>query len=243
MAEMGLGYGSEYQLLRFLGHHRNFLEEQIRKNTNYNGKLHFLDFPSGNNRLSLDGEYVGIKFLEMDKTINYENIKKNWNNYWPNSPRGQQNWDAVIIHDDNEYILVEAKAHLDELESNISKDAKETSIQKINKAFEETKQRFNIFTENNWFKDYYQLANRIAFLNFLHKNNIKGSLLYIYFLNGYEKRKIVKEEIKLIESKSVKNKTEWEKGIKHEYEHLGISNSEVLKHIFSIYIDCKNIEK
>ena len=27
MAEMGLGYGSEFQLLRFLGHHRNELNE------------------------------------------------------------------------------------------------------------------------------------------------------------------------------------------------------------------------
>ena len=243
MAEMGLGYGSEYQLLRFLGHHRNFLEEQICNNMKYNGKLHFLDFPSDNGRLSLDSEYIGINFLEKDKTINYENMENNWKNYWPYSPKGQQNWDAVIINDDNEYILVEAKAWLGELKTDISKDAKETSIKKINKAFEETKQRFKIFTENNWLKDYYQLANRIAFLNFLHKNNIKSSLLYIYFINGYEKRRIIKKEKKLIESKSVKSKTEWEKEIKHEYEHLGISNSEVLKHIFSIYIDCKKVEK
>ena len=29
MAEMGLGYGSEFQLLRFLGHHRNELDRLI----------------------------------------------------------------------------------------------------------------------------------------------------------------------------------------------------------------------
>jgi hypothetical protein len=31
MAEMCLGYGSEYQLLCFLGHHRLELEDAIRK--------------------------------------------------------------------------------------------------------------------------------------------------------------------------------------------------------------------
>lgn len=31
MAEMALGYGSEYQLLRFLGHHRNLLNNEISK--------------------------------------------------------------------------------------------------------------------------------------------------------------------------------------------------------------------
>lgn len=31
MAQIGYGYGSEFQLLRFLGHHRNVLEEAIRK--------------------------------------------------------------------------------------------------------------------------------------------------------------------------------------------------------------------
>ena len=27
MAEMGLGYGSEFQLMRFLGHHRDYLND------------------------------------------------------------------------------------------------------------------------------------------------------------------------------------------------------------------------
>jgi hypothetical protein len=33
MSKMGLGYGSEYQLMRFLVRHRNRLEEIISKNT------------------------------------------------------------------------------------------------------------------------------------------------------------------------------------------------------------------
>ena len=30
MAEMAIGYGSEYQLLRYLGHHRRFLFQKIK---------------------------------------------------------------------------------------------------------------------------------------------------------------------------------------------------------------------
>ena len=238
MAEMGFGYGSEYQLLRVLGHHRNFFENQIHNNTKFKGSLKILDFPPNNKRLSLDGEFIGINFLE-DKD-NYNLLKNNWKNYWPYSSKGQHNWDGIIVHDD-EYILLEAKAHLKELDSDISKDAKESSIIKINKAFEETKNSFNISTKNNWFKRYYQLANRIAFINFLHKNNIKASLLYIYFINGYEKRNIKHNEMKIIESKSVKTKNEWNDKIKKEYEYLGIINNNVLNYISSIFIDCLKI--
>jgi hypothetical protein len=240
MAEMGLGYGSEYQLLRFLGHHRNFLKEQIHNNTKFKGSLYFLDFPNNNNRLSLDGEYVGINFLRENHNIDYENIKNKWEDYWPNSSKGQQNWDAIFIHED-EYVLVEAKARLDEIITNISEEAKENSIEEIIKAFEETRQTFNISTNNNWLKKYYQLANRIAFINFLHKNNIKASLLYIYFINGYEKGKIENYKIEIIENKSVKNEKEWEDEIKREYEYLGILNSNALNYISSVYIDCKKL--
>jgi hypothetical protein len=233
MAEMGLGYGSEYQLLRFLGHHRTFLEEQIHNNTKFKGALQFFDFPINNNRLSLDGEYIGIKFLLENKEIDYETIKNNWKNYWPNSSKGQHNWDAIIVHGD-EYILVEAKAHLKELETNISEKAKESSIEKINKAFEETKQNFNILTNNNWFKNYYQLANRLSFVNFLHKYKIRASLLYMYFINGYEKRKMENYEMKIIENKSVRTKEEWDDKIKQEYEYRGIVNNNILDYISSI---------
>ena len=41
MAEMALGYGSEYQLFRFLGHHRDELESCILKQTKINENLDY----------------------------------------------------------------------------------------------------------------------------------------------------------------------------------------------------------
>ncbi|MDR2447584.1 MAG: hypothetical protein LBD58_09930 [Treponema sp.] len=72
MAEMGLDYGSEFQLLRFLGHHRIELNEIIHKNTKLTEEFLWLDFPkdtSENPRLSLDDENKNIDSLSNLKTI------------------------------------------------------------------------------------------------------------------------------------------------------------------------------
>ena len=245
MAEMGLGYGSEYQLLRYLGHHRNELNDIINKNTRLKGELLWLDFPKNIKRLSLDSEYFGLNFLK-DKVLkdifSQSDIKKlisGWKKYW--SVKGTQpNWDGVILHKNEnqvELVIVEAKARLGEIES-VTNSA---SNEKIQKAFIETKQNLNI-SNSNWFGRYYQLANRLALVNYLQNSNevgkINASLLYIYFLNGYEKRLLKDKKIVLIENKSVEKQAEWEKVIKEEYIELGINNIEN-QYISKIFIDCK----
>lgn len=196
MAEMGLGYGSEYQLLRYLGHHRNELNKIIKQNTRLNGELVWLDFPKDNNPFSLDGEYSGLDFLKdkmLEGIINQSNIEKllsNWKDYWSTKGR-QPNWDGIILHNKEnqvELVIVEAKAHLKEIES----ETKSDSNKKIQNAFQATQNYFKI-CNSNWFGKYYQLANRLALVNYLHNNSIrkfKASLLYIYFINGYEKRQL-----------------------------------------------------
>ena len=34
-----IGYGSEFQLMRFLGHHRNLLENEIKKQIGVEGEI------------------------------------------------------------------------------------------------------------------------------------------------------------------------------------------------------------
>jgi len=242
MAEMGLGYGSEYQLMRYLGHHRNELNRIIKENTKLNGELVWLDFPKDRKTdeskisLSLDGEYKGIDFLtgKIDK-IKFESLQSNWKNYW-SSGGNKPNWDGIILHrngNNEEWIIVEAKAHLVEIESK----TESASNQNIQNAFKETQKRFEI-SNNNWFGKHYQLANRLAFINFLLDNKINASLLYIYFINGYEKR-VLKDRKKItIENKSVKKRGEWEKKIEKEYINLGI-NDKAKQYISSVFIDCK----
>lgn len=239
---MGLGYGSEFQLLRYLGHHRIELNKLIKENTRLKGELYWLDFPKDKKTdltkmsLSLDEEYKGVDFL-IDKISkeDFDNLQSKWKAYWSlggNLP----NWDGVILHkDDNteEWIIVEAKAHLGEIESNTAS----ASNQNIQNAFKNTQERFKI-SNDNWFGKHYQLANRLAFINFLLENNINASLLYIYFINGYEKRQLLNRKKTLVENKSVKKQSDWEKIIEEEYIDLGI-NEKAKKYISNVFIDCK----
>jgi len=232
MAEMGLGYGSEYQFLRFLGHHRKELERCILKQTKIDENLEYsiewLDYPNDPKRKSLDGEHIGLDFL--DKELK-KKLLGNWNKYWPkNAP----NWDAIIYCSPinpnsslkDKWIIVEAKAHLKEMESNTGVEDKKSKKQ-IEEAFEATQKRFNIKAKNSWLHKYYQLANRLAFINFMLDNGIQCSLLNIYFINGWPNKP----------EKNVTSIETWKEKIRDEYSYLDINN-EAKKHISEIFVSC-----
>ena len=233
MAEMGLGYGSEYQLLRFLGHHRNELEQYILKQTKINENLEYstdwLDYPKDAKRKSLDGEYVGLDFLNNELK---KKLTGNWKKYWPQTGR-PPNWDGIIycspINPNSvlkeKWIIVEAKANLKELES--SSGADKESKKQIEEAFEQTQKRFNIKAKNSWLNKYYQLANRLAFVNFMLDNGVQCSLLNIYFINGWPNDP----------EKNVTKIETWKEKIRDEYSYLDINN-EAKKYISEIFVSC-----
>jgi hypothetical protein len=219
MGRMEIGHGSEYQLLRFLGHHREKLESIILRNAY---ELKWLDYPKDKNSESLDGEYEGINFLPPDLQ---EKIKANWKAYWPQTGT-PPNWDAVLYSKrEDEWILVEAKAHLKELESSCG--ASDGSRKIIESAFEATRDRFGIHTSKSWLEPYYQLANRLAFVHFLLENKIKASLLYIYFLNGWPNDP----------NMNVTSPKAWRGAIDIEYAYLGI-NDKAKEYISEIFVEC-----
>jgi len=120
---------------------------------------------------------------------------------------------------------VEAKAHINEMESDSGvKD--QLNKKQIENAFIATKNRFGIYTENSWLKKYYQLANRLAFINFMLDNEIQCSLLNIYFVNGWPKSE-----------RNVLDVNIWKKAINDEYSYLGI-NKNAQKYISEIFIEC-----
>ncbi len=226
MAEMALGYGSEYQLFRFLGHHRNFLNHEISNALNTDKSINWLDYPCNLKRLSLDGE-----FKDVD-CFNNEDVKKKWSEYWP-ATGNSQNWDGVFTIEDTWY-FVEAKAHESEVES-LCRAVSEKSLRIINKAFSETIQFLHAEkTAEEWMSEKcksYQLANRLAFINFCKKNGIKTKLLYINFINGYHKPE-TNEDL------GVKNKEEWISIWNREYSDLGISTEAIKEMLYHVYIDC-----
>ena len=66
MAQIGYGYGSEFQLLRFMGRHRDLLDNEIKKQINQTGEIHWLDFGFTDLDATLigDEEQKGLAFLE-----------------------------------------------------------------------------------------------------------------------------------------------------------------------------------
>lgn len=223
-AKLGLGYGSEFHLLRLLGRHRNSFDLKILSALNYqNKKIEWLDFKYDSKQFIPDKEYVGIEFLE--NSFNYSDLKKSWSKYWP-SINNAQNWDAICKIDD-EWILIEAKSRKKEIESDCSasKDSKDF----ISKRFDLIKNKYGIKRQNDWTLNFYQKANRILFVDYLTDNNIKATLLFVYFINGFKKDN---------KQQGVTSDSEWRDLIKIQDDYLGISDNKELKHkIVNLIID------
>lgn len=224
MAEIGLGYGSEFQLMRFLGHHRNELYKLIHEATHTSEPIEWMDYPYENERISGDGELKGI---ECFSTLNnYAEIEAAWKRFWPQSGSAM-NWDGVFKIGDT-WFFVEAKAHEKESYQKCSASS-EDSKKTISDAFCETQQWLKANSSKPWIEtNCYQLANRLAFLFFCKEQGIKAKLLYIGFVKGFRR--------KLDELHSGE---EWLAVWKEELCTLGLNIDEMEPYISFIHPDCE----
>jgi hypothetical protein len=114
-------------------------------------------------------------------------IKKEKFSFWPER---QPQWDAIGINAEKKVLyLIEAKAHLNELNSKMNASSK-VSQQKIESAMRYVFD--NYYPEGNfdrWKDSYYQMGNRLTFLHFL--NNItsetgwKVKLVLLNFVDDF----------------------------------------------------------
>ncbi len=228
MAQIGYGYGSEFQLLRFLGHHRHEFENIIA-NVIGPGAFNWEDFDYADPKsvISGDKELMGLSFLERLYPIQYPAVKAEYERYKIYHRNAWQNWDAIFTHNDTLY-LVEAKAHVSELSSGNDEHG-DHSREEILRYFKE--QLPDLPVSRIWLQDYYQMANRLATAALLNKNGIKAKVLYIYFVNGYRKRVVEKvdRKEKIYETVNL-NATEdqFKTAIQDEMDTLGISHNSVL---------------
>lgn len=180
MGKMGCGYGSEFHLLRFLGYHRQALNRAVE--AEMSGRvLEWLDFSltSSEKHHYLDVEVKGLEFLKKDHSA-----RTAWKEFWPQSGN-VQNWDAVGRLQSGsqvEYLLVEAKGHVEELESHCGA-SENGGLSKIRDAFKETINACgSAKSVEDWLEPHYQYANRLSTLYFLLKHNVPARLVFIYFL-------------------------------------------------------------
>jgi len=226
MGKISCGYGSEWHLLRYLGYHGQKLQEEILQQTD-GEKIYWLDykFSKKNKPRERDRGLRGLEFLDR-KTIN------RWKRFWPQ--RGNvMNWDAVgklYYSDRQEWLLVGAKTHIDEIYSWCgSKSDKSRSL--IANAFTETKKAFNAEKTPlvNWLEPYYQLCSRLTLLYFLRKKckpEVKAKLLMIYFYGD-----------KFRNRNCPRTPEEWKFIMRKIYQDIGVDEtSELMNDIHSIYL-------
>ena len=221
MGKMGAGYGSEFHLLRYLGYHRHELNRAVEKETR--GRvIDWLDLAFGHKK-KLDREWAGLDFLDATS-----DVKSAWVKFWPHSGN-VPNWDAVGLLETPsrvEYVLVEAKAHAEELRSSCSAK-KKGGLDTIRDALMATiKTSQSTADIENWLRPYYQYANRLVHLHFLLQNNTPVRLVFIYFCgDDWGGRTLPNGE----PPKCPKDEGEWDTCLHEMYNHLGLNGHSELE--------------
>ncbi len=213
MGNLRVGYGSQWHLMRYLAYHRNKLNRVIEKTTG-GADISWIDFPFNPNNKLLDEEWKGVDFLPEG------HLKREaWVKYWPQSGN-VQNWDAVgriWFGSSEEWLLVEAKAHLKEIESHCKAKGR-GGLEMIEAAFRETKEAVGVDSSADWLKPYYQYANRLATQHFLTKHDVPVRLLFIYFLGD-----------KNPHAECPSDPAGWEPALDTMYDHLGLTKQSEIK--------------
>jgi hypothetical protein len=208
MAEIGVGYGSEWHLLRFLGRHRSFFNAKLCRVTGASD-LKWLDYPFHSGKPWKDDEWTGVDFLPEGTPARYA-----WPDFWPQ--RGNPpNWDAIgqaCIGGAWEWLLVEAKAHVEELTSSCQA-SENGGLPKIRLALDHTKRALVAPPNADWLNGYYQYANRLAVLQFLIERDIPAHLLFIYFCG---------DEFPAHSFECPKDKAGWNPALSAQEQHLGL---------------------
>ncbi len=183
MSTIGVGKGSEWHLLRYLGYHRAKLAQSTTTATG--GQcIDWIDLESARSPKPLhdDSEWRAAEFLRNPT------ISPLWKTYWPSSG-SPQSWDAVgkLNHHNgtHDWLMVEAKAHVGEISSKCGATVA-GSVSMIRAAFDDTATHVTgsgVITPA-WLDTYYQYSNRLAVLNFLLNKctpSIPARLVFIYF--------------------------------------------------------------
>lgn len=124
-------------------------------------------------------EYYDEAFLER---LGIADLKVPLREFWPASgPR----WDALARTESGKLILVEAKAHIDEIADRGSRAVTEASVSMIRSALKQAKKAFGARDDVPWDSPFYQHANRLAHLYFLHEiNGLDAYLAFVCFANA-----------------------------------------------------------
>ncbi len=168
MGRRGPGYGSEDNLLRYRAERPAELDAAILTAISRPGHLKWV--------------YPGAQATEprdLDFLIFTSQQEQKWRSFWPDP--GNRRWDGVATLG-SEWLLLEAKANATEFQSPPSGARAESRAQICN-ALEETKRYMGAQPGADWYRTFYQYANRLAVLYFLNiLASIPARLVFVYFI-------------------------------------------------------------
>jgi hypothetical protein len=161
-------------------------------------------------------EYRDAAFLEK---IGASKLVSKLERFWPE--RGPQ-WDALGQSNKGDILLVEAKAHIDEICSPPT-GAGKSSLRRIKRALAKTETYVRAKPRAKWREVFYQLTNRLAHLYFLRKHGLEAWLILVNFIGDNEMR-------------GPSSPQEWEAAYKIVWHVLGIEArnplSKYVVHVF-----------
>lgn len=148
-------------------------------------------------------EYRDQTFLgQLEIELPHQSLES----FWPS--RGPQ-WDALAVTPTGAVLLVEAKAHIGELTSHCAA-RNPSSLERIQDAFDATKQHYGAPPAANWLSPYYQYTNRLAHLYLLREvNRLDAHLVHVCFLNDRQMGGPATD-------------AEWKRALKDVHEALGL---------------------
>ncbi len=138
--------------------------------------------------------------------------------FWP--PGGPQ-WDALGKSSNGDIILVEAKAHFDELTSQCGAGAKSRAL--IDTALAKTKRSLGAPPDSDWAQEYYQYANRLAHVTFLRQRGVKAWLVFLYFYGDTE-------------MSGPNSPDEWQTRLKQVREYLGYRGDPLSHGVIDVFL-------
>jgi hypothetical protein len=163
-------------------------------------------------------EYREDAFLQrLGVTLLYRSLASFW-------PRGGPRWNALGRAESGEIVLVDAKAHLNELYSPAT-PASESSLPQIQLSLRETALGLGVRDGFDWSKQFYQYTNRLAHAYLLNViNGIPLRLAFVYFVGVAD-----------VGCPSVR--TEWESAITTVNRAIGLPA--VPRFVVDVFIDVR----
>ena len=178
--------------------------------------MQWLDFPFATDPRWCDAEWKGLDFLPRSHKARLE-----WEQLWPQTGN-VPNWDALARISKNgadEWLLVEAKAHLDEISSACGAKSKKSRAQ-IEGVFSVVKQSLGVPQDADWMQPYYQFCNRLAALYLMNLYKAPARLLFVYFTGDW---------VGQSSRKCPKTTDGWAQALARQDKHVALPNRHYLK--------------